>query len=250
MNKGFSLVELAIVVAIIGLIAGGVVVGGSMVRSADLKAQTHQIGVMTKAVNQFKSEYRYLPGDYPHATDNWGAQHTTPATCRTTASTGKLTCDGNGDGTIGSATYEMYRAWQHLANAGLLEGQYTGVQAGTVLGHSPQNAPSGTIKNTLWSIRYFPTFSNSNWWNLGEDYGNIMQLGGEQSTTINEADIFTPEEVASIDSKIDDGRPATGRLLVFDWTNCTDATAATDLDSDYDFTVNSLQCSIILRNFY
>jgi len=132
MNKGFSLLELSIVLVIIGLIAGGIVAGSAMIRAAELRKVITQQEQFKTAIYTFKDKFLGLPGDLKNATAFWGeldADHTTCIGMETTG--GTETCDGDGNGNLRYASnagysFETYRLWQHLANAGLINGTYTG----------------------------------------------------------------------------------------------------------------------------
>jgi prepilin-type N-terminal cleavage/methylation domain-containing protein len=63
MRAGFTLIEMAIVLVIIGLIAGAVVVGQDLMRAAGVRATISQIEKYNTAVNTFREKYGYLPGD-------------------------------------------------------------------------------------------------------------------------------------------------------------------------------------------
>lgn len=62
-NKGFTLVEIAIVVVIIGLLIGGVIKGGSLIQSAKVSSAITLAQDISVAVNAFKQQYHMLPGD-------------------------------------------------------------------------------------------------------------------------------------------------------------------------------------------
>lgn len=62
-RKGFTLIELSIVLVIIGLIVGGVLVGRDLIRSSAARAQISQIASYNTAVNTFTGKYNGLPGD-------------------------------------------------------------------------------------------------------------------------------------------------------------------------------------------
>ena len=66
MKRGFTLVELSIVLVIIGLIIGGILAGQSMVSNSKVTAQVQQYGQLDAQVMAFKTRYNgYLPGDVP-----------------------------------------------------------------------------------------------------------------------------------------------------------------------------------------
>ena len=64
-RRGFTLVELAIVLVIIGLLIGGILAAQSMISTARINAQVQQIGQFDAMVLNFKENYHYLPGDAP-----------------------------------------------------------------------------------------------------------------------------------------------------------------------------------------
>lgn len=105
-QRGFTLVEIAIVLVIIGLLLGGVLKGQSLIDSAKVKNIIQQANSLTSAVNAYQDKFRALPGDDPLAT-----VHVPGATG-----------NGNGDGQI--TEYQL--APQHLALAGFITGSYNG----------------------------------------------------------------------------------------------------------------------------
>jgi prepilin-type N-terminal cleavage/methylation domain-containing protein len=105
-QAGFTLVEIAIVLVIIGLLLGGVLKGQSLIDSARVKNIIQQSTSLTSAVNAYQDKFRALPGD-----DVQGTTHAPGATG-----------NGNGDGQI--AEYQL--APQHLALAGFITGSFNG----------------------------------------------------------------------------------------------------------------------------
>jgi prepilin-type N-terminal cleavage/methylation domain-containing protein len=62
-NKGFTLIEMAIVITIIGLLMGGVIKGMSLIQSAKVDSTITLAQDISVAVNAFKQQYHMLPGD-------------------------------------------------------------------------------------------------------------------------------------------------------------------------------------------
>jgi len=62
-NKGFTLIEIAIVITIIGLLMGGVIKGMSLIQSAKVSNAITLAQDISVAVNAFKQQYHMLPGD-------------------------------------------------------------------------------------------------------------------------------------------------------------------------------------------
>ncbi len=69
---GFTLMEMAIVLVIIGLIVGGVVLGRALLTTSQLQTVATDADNYITAVNNFKQQYQALPGDMPTATAQWG----------------------------------------------------------------------------------------------------------------------------------------------------------------------------------
>jgi prepilin-type N-terminal cleavage/methylation domain-containing protein len=70
-ERGFTLIELSIVLVVIALIVGGVLVGKDLIRASAVRAQITQIEKFSTAANTFRDKYGYLPGDIkdPDATN-------------------------------------------------------------------------------------------------------------------------------------------------------------------------------------
>ncbi len=64
-TRGFTLIELSIVLVIIGLLVGGILVGRDLIKSSEIRAQIKQFEEFKTAANAFKTKYGYLPGDIP-----------------------------------------------------------------------------------------------------------------------------------------------------------------------------------------
>src|SRR3569833_2534544 len=115
-QRGFTLVELSIVLVILGLLVGGVLTGQSLIRAAELRSVTTQEQRYVTAVQTFRDKYFALPGDMTNATAYWGTATACPGDYPSPAAT-SATCNGDGDVQIFSR--ETFRFCQQLANAGL-----------------------------------------------------------------------------------------------------------------------------------
>ena len=115
MNKqnGFTLVEIAIVMVIIGLLLGGVLKGQEIVTNAKIKNLENDFSGITAAIYSYQDRYRALPGDDARATARFG----------TTAPSNGILGDGNIDGAaLVQSGDESGIFWSHLRSAGLVEG--------------------------------------------------------------------------------------------------------------------------------
>ena len=113
-QSGFTLIEIAIVLVIIGLLLGGVLKGQELITSARVRNLISQQDGVKAAFFGFQDRFRAFPGDYTGATVNI-------ANISTAACNGGI---GNGNGRI-EAGDEARLAWEHLSKAGFITGTYT-----------------------------------------------------------------------------------------------------------------------------
>jgi prepilin-type N-terminal cleavage/methylation domain-containing protein len=233
-KHAFSLVELSIVLVILGLLAGGVLSGQSLIRAAELRSIPTDLSRIQSATMSFRDKYMALPGDMPNAVRFWSAQaggsaDGRDATCAGLGSgspaTGKATCNGNGDGRICTAdgkcatdatgdNYERFRFWQHLANAGLIEGSYTGVPGSSAITlHVPGlNSPASKLSNVAFSVFGTGYLAGSDNAFVG-NYGNCLEMRNDKNNTEgNKYAFLKPEEMWNVDVKLDDGKPGFGLI--------------------------------------
>ncbi|HUP94874.1 MAG TPA: prepilin-type N-terminal cleavage/methylation domain-containing protein [Burkholderiales bacterium] len=142
-QRGFTLIEIAIVLVIIGLLLGGVLKGQELITGARVRNFIQQQDGVKAAYFGFLDRFRALPGDYAAATTNISGIAATAA-CNNG--------NGDGDGTIETANAENVLAWEHLSKAGFINGSYTcaAAQAGT---NSPTN-PYGQYLNLVYDANY------------------------------------------------------------------------------------------------
>ncbi|PIR39391.1 MAG: hypothetical protein COV35_02425 [Alphaproteobacteria bacterium CG11_big_fil_rev_8_21_14_0_20_39_49] len=70
-EKGFTLIELSIVIVIIGLIVAGVIGGQALVEQAKIRSQISEFQKYSVAYNTFKIEYNAILGDFNRASQYW-----------------------------------------------------------------------------------------------------------------------------------------------------------------------------------
>lgn len=211
-QQGFSLVELALVLAILGLLAGGVVGGQSMIHRARVNTVISDTTQYRTAYNKFKEVYQAIPGDYADATEQWGAN--TVTACANTPTTAdrtpnKLTCNGDGNNII--LPPEHTRVWQHMANAELIDGSFTGttdIAGGITPG---ENAPGGPFENATY---YIDTSGPHVGAGAYFDQPQVTELafGRSVSGSWPAGAVLTPIDHYSIDIKMDEGTPGNGKV--------------------------------------
>ena len=107
-QAGFTLVEIAIVMVVIGLLIGGVLKGQAMVQNAKVKRVVKQGDEIRAAVMSFYDKYGVYPGDENLAPIPPGAD-----------------AEGDGDGQIDNNA-ERFEVFRDLQRAGLISGNYNG----------------------------------------------------------------------------------------------------------------------------
>lgn len=182
-QQGFTLIEIAIVLVIIGLLLGGVLKGQELITSARVRnLVTTQDGIKA-AYFGFLDRYRALPGDYgPAAT----AQANIP---------GCAAClGGNSNGQISGAD-EPQIAWEHMSKAGFITGSYTypaSAAAGTT--NTPSN-PYGSLIQLIFD-------------NVYQDPAGTIPSRHNLKTGAN----IPSDILAEVDRKIDDGLATGGQM--------------------------------------
>ena len=248
MRKAFSLIELSIVLVILGLLAGGILAGQSLIRASELRAVISEYNRYKTATYAFRDKYFALPGDITNATSIWGKDTTSAYACATAAGNAATpgTCNGDGDGNIGATNIggpEGVRAWQQLSMADMIEGQYNGLNGSVlVIG---TNVPASKFPAAGWEY----TFRNpaNAVWGVSATF---LQFGG-QSTVTNGLylPVMKPVEAWNIDTKLDDGNPEYGRALQGS-ANCvtpTTSPAGLPVGSVYAVSLSGAYCWFYLR---
>lgn len=265
-KQGFTLLEMSIVLIIIALLAGGIIAGQNLIRTAELRGIMSDFRTYQSAVSNFQDKYRALPGDMPNATKYWGIAGGSTgddSACWTvnssTLSDTKRTCNGNGGRSIGTNSVtpsniwywnERFRFWQHLVNAGMIKGAYTGVTDSTSVPfyvtpgvNTPLTKADGTTFTPAHTTNSDPgTAAIYVIGNLIE--GPYLEYRSATGSTSNAP--LTPMDAYTIDRKIDDGLPVKGTIIApkssyATYLGCTTTDTAA---STYNLTNNSVVCLI------
>lgn len=220
MKKGFTLVEISIVLVIIGLLIGGILAAQSMIETSVINAQVRQFGQFDAMVMSFKAKYNYLPGDAPAFGGNGDGA----------ISTGN--CDS--PGYVHTFFCESPNFWPSIDPK-----EYPGPELSLV---PPGNQPisSGPEKNvplaklgikgafitasalgndySAWGGGYILDFSDiKNFYAIlhptqaQTPFSGLYHFSVTRNDTNNSA--VKPKELLALDTKMDDGAPATGNVI-------------------------------------
>ena len=266
-QTGFSLVELAIVLVILGLLTGGIIAGQSLIRASQLRAVTTEEKRWITAIHAFRGKYLAFPGDFRDGTRFWGRMNGN-SDCVTNSGAAVAadgSCDGDGNGEMKNspsigASGEMHQLWRQLALAGLIEGTYSGVSgpggaSNSVLAPEP-NVPASRVPGAGWATSYLmPRIGDSFYFD--GIYGNTLFFGKPHNSAQMVTEVLTPSEAWNIDTKMDDGQPAQGKLVArVQNDKCavksdgTTLATSSDLDALYNLTSNIVTCALYFRQAY
>jgi prepilin-type N-terminal cleavage/methylation domain-containing protein len=261
-KAGFTLLELSVVLAIVGLLVGGIMGGQSLLRTSRINQMGIDAVRYRTAALQFREKYEYWPGDFPRATELWGradggSVFSNCASPYTVASVGNATCNGNGSGIIdGWLNNEVFRAWQHLTAGGFISGAFTGISnsSSAPAYRAGQNAPAGSMNSSgyLWisdgEQRGASFFYDGN-------YDNTITIGSLTAGNATVDPLFRTREALALDTKYDDGKPSTGDVRSFTPAyysagggTCTSGT--TTIAAVYALSSKSDACILIFRDTF
>ena len=133
-QSGFTLVEIAIVLVIIGLLLGGILKGQELINSAKVKNLANDFRVIPTYIYAFQDKFKALPGDDPQ-----GMSHL-PGGVAADNGNGNSVIDGLWTST--AAGDESYRFWRHVRLANLAAGS---TDVANTAEYQPRNAVGGII---------------------------------------------------------------------------------------------------------
>jgi len=253
-KKGFTLVELSIVIIIIGFLIAGVAGGQSLIKQAKLSSVITDMQDYKVAYSSFKLRYSKVPGDMKNASAYW------PTGCAETADN----CNGNGNGSIDNtgrlgymtlspnAGDESTRLWKHLSLSGIIPFQAGLLPDASMYDHmaeGPKYPASKFSDNAAYMITADWIDGETNPGTANPfvadmfagplfDGINAIFIGNISRSGVNV--IFTPEQAMQLDQKIDDGKAYTGVFRsaepVYWVTNCS------TVDGEYNVTRTTIDC--------
>ena len=254
-QRAFTLLEMAIAVLVIGVLLGSVMAGKHFLRVAELRAVMEQVSTVQHAVEEFRTKYEFLPGDYINATNIWGDN---TAICPSAAADGDPgTCNGNGDEHIQQPAgnpNEAFLMWQHLSLAGLLEGSYSGRNVPATNGPG-FNTPYLRLESagaratfTVFYVGVAPAADALTTVMYPGEYNHVLFMGKMSGGRAIDK-IITSEEAWHIDTKMDDQRPATGQITSFTPAHALTPDCATTATNTaiYKIIGKALECSLIIK---
>jgi len=182
-QKGFTLVEIAIVLVIVGLLLGGVLKGQAMIGTAKTNSLIKKLESLQTAYYAFQDKYSAVPGDMANASSIIGGN---AVDCTTS-------CD---NGLIDSGWRNTSLVFSQLSAAGLYSGPFS------ISENNSQPTTTDYLNNSFGGgmfIRYFNQFASTS-----ASRSNV--------TVVHTGRRLTADILAEIDRKIDDGFPQTGKF--------------------------------------
>ena len=230
-QSGFTLIEIAIVLVIIGLLLGGVLKGQELINTARVRALNNNVDGITSAWFSFSDRYRAFPGDYLLASVNLPGA---PANGDGTGIVGQ-------NGTGGDVPAERGLAWQHLQAAGYITGNFDG----------------GAV--TVNDFNCITTRCPDNGFGQGMviNYGSLQQAGagGVAAHELLTGRAVPSDVLAELDRKIDDGTAGAGSMQLglggVGWAAGQLVTACQNVNvpGAYNIQTPSANCAAVFRNF-
>ncbi len=209
-SRGFTLVELSIVILIIGLLAAGILAGQSLIEAGKTRAVITEIEAHFESVKIFREKYFDWPGDITNATDLF------PTDAVVANGNGNERVEWDSDAATTDAQ-EGSQAWYHLQVAQMLQtGGLTGVGGVAVVG---RNVPGSKIPSAGYFLDYDTTLMQ-NYLGFGSGDGGGVSGDPDDSRAEevasgagpNDQGIITPKMAYEIDNKVDDGIPNFGKV--------------------------------------
>lgn len=218
-HDGVTLVEVAVVLVVIGLITGVILAGRDLVRAAEVRATIGQLEQYNAAVQTYRGRFGGIPGDLQVAQASaFGFFAFTGANAG-----GVGLGDGNGvienvNPTDSSpvAVGEPLAHFRHLSEAGLIDGAF-GTEGNSAI-VSSTGLPTGPITDVTRSLppaRLGRSNSIVGFSHAGRHYYELNAVTeiGANGEYIAASPQLTPAECFQLESKSDDGMPNTGHIV-------------------------------------
>lgn len=230
-HRGFTLIELSIVIVIIGLLLGAIAVGRDLIEAASIRATVAQIEKYKSDVNAFSTKYNGLPGDLIASQASQVGMSVRSGLAGKGDGNGILEgCSAAAVATATVAGCETILFWNDLTTANMVEGNFVGGNSAISMASLEDDefslisdawaSPLVTLdKNTIQPAaeikngNYIIVYSDS-----GSNYFEITGLTSSTGGTYTLFNALTPIEALNMDNKIDDGNPMAGRIKATEGT--------------------------------
>lgn len=215
-DKGFTLVELAIVMTIIGLLIGGVLKGQELLENARVTSTVSQVKSYDAATFTFLDAYGALPGDI-----------TNPAERLANCITDICNIGGNGNGKIANddttpAYIELYNFFVHLDKAGMIKG----VDGGDTTAFNGPNHMENFFPATPLGYRIGvqdwvdDRFYNGSLITGSSEPHRVYAIPALGKLSYSDQPMLPVKIMRQFDTKMDDGKPHSGSVQVSIYNDC------------------------------
>lgn len=238
-EAGFSLVELAIALVVIGLLLAGLLKSTEIIENARVNTVVSQVGHYESAITSFKTMYGALPGDMRDPE-------------RVTACGGYCAVAGNADGMIfdqpsadyqgGQLTGESRRVWIQLAKAGLIQSIDT-ENDGSAPPKNGVDYPGVPFQGGVYDIHFSRNTGTTRPLRTPAHYLKTRIL----PMTTNANNVLQAQQAYKIDMKMDDGFPTTGRVIAWRWDSATLSYCGNETDNKYTLTNRAMKCDVSIQ---
>ncbi len=233
-KSAFSLIELSIVLIVIGLLVAGVTGGASLIKSSELRSVMSEARGYSVAVSGFFSQFNALPGDF-NADLGKDSSVTLTITSDNQINYCKSCSSTSTDWTGSDSTV----AWFQLDKAGAID--FSGTLSSASQTQTPlTNFPSSKVKSAGWVFDYNESTSQ----NVVILTGSLVGASGTKLSPAKDADFataaITASDALSIDTKIDDGKPASGKVRAAGVASSTGCNTSTE----YNVSITDKKCAI------
>jgi prepilin-type N-terminal cleavage/methylation domain-containing protein len=220
-SPGFTLVELSIVLVIVGLIAGGILVGKDLIAISEAQSQLNQLQSYETAFNTFRLKYNCLPGDCLAASQfnlnpasGAGAQNGEGNGMLPNTRRNDLIPGGNWfDTTSPNNAYELPNAWHHLQQANLIRETVTPCCAAMMTDAFASSFPKARLGSTTSRVIASTYYGTANYFYVAT-YASVCGVMNFLPQSM------TPAQVFYSDTKTDDGKPYTGKVMNLWGSDC------------------------------